>query len=84
LKVVIDTVTFVPIEFISWDCLTLGSLGWGQIQIANANTVILSPRNKRKKWMVEMCDNLLDFYPKEMLKINERLKITLRRLRNTG
>ncbi len=74
LKILIDKVTFVPIEFVSWDCLTLGALGWGQIQIANANTVTLTPKNKRKNWMIEMCDNLLDFYPKEILKINERIK----------
>ena len=32
-------VTFAPIEFLDWDCLTIGALGWGQIQIANANQV---------------------------------------------
>lgn len=72
-KVVIDKVMFVPIEFLSWDCLTLGALGWGQIQIANANAVTILPKNKRKNWMIEMCDNLLEFYPKEILKINERI-----------
>ena len=69
----IDEVIFVPIEFVSWDCLTLGALGWGQIQIANANTVTLTPKNKRKNWMIEMCNNLLNFYPKEVLKINKRI-----------
>ena len=73
LKVVIDKVTFVPLEFLSWDCLTLGALGWGQIQIANANTISVLPKNKRKVWMIEMCDNLLDFYSKEILKINGRM-----------
>ena len=72
-NVIIEKVTFVPIEFLSWDCLTLGALGWGQIQIANANTVSLIPHNKRKNWMIEMCDNLLEFYPKEILKINDRI-----------
>jgi len=33
----ISEVTFVPIEFLDWDCLTIGALGWGQIQIANSN-----------------------------------------------
>ena len=76
LKVAIDKITFVPIEFLSWDCLTLGALGWGQIQIANANTVIvLSKKSRnRKDWMIKMCDNLLDFYPGEILKINERME----------
>lgn len=73
LKAAIDKVTFVPIEFLSWDCLTLGALGWGQIQIADANAVVVLPKNERKSWMIEMCDNLLDFYPKEILKINERI-----------
>lgn len=72
-KIMIDKVTFVPLEFLSWDCLTLGALGWGQIQIANANMVTVLEENKRKNWMIEMCDNLLDFYPKEIFKINERI-----------
>jgi hypothetical protein len=72
-NVCIEKITFAPIEFLSWDCLTLGALGWGQIQIANANIVNVIPRNKRKDWMIEMCDNLLEFYPREILKINERI-----------
>lgn len=73
-KVVIDKVTFAPIEFFGWDCLTLGALGWGQIQIANANIVTILEKNKRKDWMIEMCDNLLEFYPREIGKINERIE----------
>ena len=72
-KIIIDKVLFVPLEFLSWDCLTLGALGWGQIQLANANTVTVLPNNTRKNWMIAMCNNVLDFYPKEILKINERI-----------
>lgn len=72
-KLMIDKVTFVPIEFFSWNCLTLGALGWGQVQIADANILTVLPGNKRKDWMIEMCDNLLDFYPKEIFKISERM-----------
>jgi len=36
-KIVFEKVRFVPIENFAWDCLTIGALGWGQIQIANAN-----------------------------------------------
>jgi len=71
--ILVNKVTFVPLEFLSWNCLTLGALGWGQIQIANANEVIILPDNTRKEWMIEMCDHLLDFYPKEILKINARM-----------
>lgn len=72
LKVAIDKITFVPIEFLSRDCLTLGALGWGQIQIANANTVVVPSKKgrNRRDWMIRTCDNLLDFYPREILKVN--------------
>ncbi len=72
-KAVIKKVNFVPIEFFSWDCLTIGALGWGQIQIANSNHVKIVPKNSRKKWMIELCDNLFQFYPNEISKINERI-----------
>ena len=29
LRVAVEEVTFVPIEFIEWRCLTIGALGWG-------------------------------------------------------
>ena len=38
-KVVVSEVLFSPIEFLDWDCLTIGALGWGQIQIANSNDI---------------------------------------------
>lgn len=73
-KAVIKQVTFAPIEFFGWDCLTIGALGWGQIQIANANVVNIIPKNSRKKWMLELCDTLLEFYPKEIGKITKRIE----------
>lgn len=69
----IEKVTFAPIEFFDWSCLTIGALGWGQIQIANANIVKIVPKNSRKKWMLELCDTMLEFYPKEIGKIGERI-----------
>lgn len=67
-------VHFVPIEYLSWECLTLGALGWGQIQIANSNNIIVKPEYSRKKWMIELCDELLNFYPLEMEKIAKRME----------
>src|SRR3989344_6162876 len=49
----VEHVHFVPIEFLNWNCLTIGALGWGQIQIANSNTINILPQNSRKKWMLE-------------------------------
>lgn len=74
LRAVIERVTFVPIEFLGWDCLTIGALGWGQIQIANSNRLTINPRYSRKSWMIEFCDTMLEFYPKEIGKIDGRIE----------
>lgn len=68
----VDKVYFVPIEFLAWDCLTIGALGWGQIQIANSNKIIITSQS-RKKWMIKLCDTLFEFYPAEIAKIKERI-----------
>jgi hypothetical protein len=70
----VTNVTFRPIEFLDWNCLTIGALGWGQIQIANSNYVTINQNYSRKSWMIELCDTLLEFYPKEINKIGERIK----------
>jgi len=69
----VEKVHFVPIEFLSWDCLTVGALGWGQIQIANANNIIVNHKYSRKKWMLELCDFLFEFYPREIEKVKDRI-----------
>lgn len=72
-RAIIQNVTFVPIEFLGWDCLTIGALGWGQIQIANSNRITINPHYSRKRWMIELCDTMLEFYPKEIAKIDKRI-----------
>ena len=66
-------VSFGPIEFLGWDCLTVGALGWGQIQIANSNFIRMNHGYSRKKWMLNLCEIMFDFYPKEIQKIQERI-----------
>ena len=66
-------VHFVPIEFLSWECLTIGALGWGQIQIANANTITINEGYARRDWMLQLCDAMLEFYPREIGKIQNRI-----------
>lgn len=70
----ISEVIFVPIEFLDWDCLTVGALGWGQVQIANASYISVRPHYSRKAWMLELCDVMLEFYPKEIGKISARIE----------
>ena len=72
-KIVFDQVKFVPIENFAWDCLTIGALGWGQIQIANAKVININRNLTRKDWMLQLCERLNAFYPKEKLKIEKRI-----------
>lgn len=74
LDVVVERVHFVPIEFLEWSCLTIGALGWGQIQIANSNRILINSSQSRKEWMLRMCDILVEeFYPRELSKIDKRI-----------
>ena len=73
LDVEVSDVVFVPIEFLDWRCLTIGALGWGQIQIANSNEVLIREGFSRKQWMLQFCDVMDSFYPKEITKIHERV-----------
>lgn len=72
-RILFENVRFVPIENFSWRCLTIGALGWGQIQIANANLINIDRSLTRKKWMLQLCDTLDIFYPKEIHKIEKRI-----------
>lgn len=62
----------LPIEHLKWECLTIGALGWGQIQIANANNITADRTQTRKQWMLKLCGNLESFYEEEIGKIRER------------
>jgi len=73
IKIEVKDAHFVPIEFLDWGCLTIGALGWGQIQIANANIIKTNAQYSRKKWMLELCSVMLEFYPKEIAKIGDRI-----------
>jgi hypothetical protein len=72
-QLLFDNCIFVPIEHLDWSCLTLGALGWGQIQIANSNITTINVENARKKWMLQLCDALDLFYPNEIAKITQRI-----------
>lgn len=72
-KAVFDSVKLIPIEHFQWNCLVIGALGWGQIQIANANVITIDRSQSRKSWMLQLCDAMDIFYPKEIMKIEERM-----------
>ena len=72
-KVTVREVHFVPIEHLKWDCLTIGALGTGQIQIADSKRINIDPSQKRRVWMLQFCDTVLAFYPREIAKIHRRI-----------
>jgi hypothetical protein len=72
-KVTVTKVHFVAIENLNWECLTLGALGIGQIQIVNARNIIIDHEKTRRSWMLELCENVLQFYPREIAKIGKRI-----------
>ena len=72
-QVNVTNIMFVPIEFLSWSCLTIGALGWGQIQISDSNKIKVNKNYSRKTWMLEFCEKMESFYPKEIEKINDRI-----------
>lgn len=70
----VSDVLFTPIEFLDWECLTVGALGWGQIQIKNSNKIRTIERNSRKDWMLQLCHVMMNFYPREIDKITTRIQ----------
>ena len=72
-RAIVSEVIFSPIEFLDWDCLTIGALGWGQIQASNSNDIRVIDGYSRKKWMLQLCRTMSEFYPREILKIRGRM-----------
>lgn len=72
-KAVVSEVLFLPIEFLDWSCLTIGALGWGQIQIRNSNDIRVVKGCSRRRWMLQLCDTMDEFYPREIGKIRARI-----------
>lgn len=72
-KLTVTKVHFSPIEHLRWSCLTIGALGTGQIQIANSKHVEIDATRSRRTWMLEFCDTVLEFYPREIAKIGRRI-----------
>ena len=69
----IINVQFTPIEFLSWECLTIGALGAGQIQIRKASEITKIEKYSRKTWMNDFTETLIEFYVNENYKLGERL-----------
>lgn len=69
-----DSVRSFPVEWIAWHCLTIGLLGWGQLQITNTPALEVIETQSRSEWMLELCERMFAFYPREIEKAKERLE----------
>ena len=61
----VKRVLFDLIEHLSLDFLMFGMLGWRNIKITSLNIIRIK---EKKKWVLEICSNLFEFYPKEILR----------------
>lgn len=71
-------ITMLPIEFLSWDCLSFGLLGKGQIQIIKASKLTIINKNSRRQWMLDFAKYLNRFYVNSADKIIQQLKLAIK------
>lgn len=60
----IENILFEPLEHLSWQCLTVGNLGWGQVQIANTKNIIVDKTVTRQEWLMDFCERTISFNQK--------------------
>ncbi len=70
--IVPQKVVFVPIEHLDWGCLTIGALGWGQVQIRDSKKIKINRKQTKRQWVLRLCINMIDFYSSEQKKIVAR------------
>jgi len=58
-----------PIEQLNWECLTIGNLGKGQLQITDMNKVSFQNFMTRKDWMERLSYDAVIYYQKLIDKI---------------
>ncbi len=70
----LKNISFFPIEYVNWKSLTIGALGWGQLQILNSNKIILDEEQTRSSWIKTFNKKIKIFYENEKVKIDKRQK----------
>lgn len=64
-----ESIWFLPIEKLDWDCLCIGALGNGQIQIKNSNNIVFNYTQTREEWLAGLKKHIQSFLEKEEKKI---------------
>ena len=70
--VIFHKVKLFPIEHLKWDCLQIGALGKGQVQIRKASDIRIDRNQTRKNWLEIFYKKVDEFYAKEIVKANKR------------
>ena len=68
-EIKVTNVNFSPIEFLDWECLTIGALGWGQIQISNSNHIKIIDGYSRKNGFYNSAMFYLTFIRRRLQKL---------------
>ena len=70
-KIVFKKVKFQSIENLDLNCLTIGALGWGQLQIKSMEKVNFL-EIERGEWLLKLLEKIEKFYDAEKKKIESR------------
>lgn len=74
-KPIFTNVWFAPIENLAWDCLGIGALGNGQIQIKDANKISFTEVYDRELWCKDFRKHMNEYIQKQYSKLNELAKL---------
>jgi len=72
-EIAIEDMRVTPIEWLTWECLRIANLGWGQIQIRKASLIEVNREQTRATWLRRFVEELRSYYDKEERKIPQRL-----------
>lgn len=68
----ISDTTYLPIENISWESLSIQNLGHGQIQITDLNKEIKKFKGTRNQWLNQFTVEMIKYHDKLEAKLKER------------
>lgn len=74
-KPLFKNVWFLPVENLSWDCLSIGALGFGQLQIKNASNITFNFDISREEWLNIFKDKVYKYVESQKKKFDALIKL---------
>ena len=78
--VVVSKVQLFRIEHLSWFNLSIGALGWGQLQLKGLDDLDVCTSRERKDWLRTFAVEVDHFYLSQHSRVMEQRKIVLKML----